>query len=189
MSGLDAYTRGRHHPRGRQQPDRLHHQPRRRLLAPPTPPTSRACCRSRSSTSTARIPRRWPRRWTWRSTSARRFHRDVIIDMWCYRKLGHNEADEPSFTQPIMYKAIAGRPPARVAYLEHFARADAAAARRRSPPPTPRPSPPRSGRRCEQALVSRARAAAAAAAQHLRRRLVAACAAGPNRRCGTCPRR
>jgi 2-oxoglutarate dehydrogenase E1 component len=49
------------------------------------------------------------------------FHRDVIIDMWCYRKLGHNEADEPAFTQPLMYKAIAGRPPPRLAYLEHFA--------------------------------------------------------------------
>jgi 2-oxoglutarate dehydrogenase E1 component len=49
-----------------------------------------------------------------------KFHRDVIIDMWCYRKLGHNEGDEPSYTQPIMYKAIAGRPSARAAYLEGF---------------------------------------------------------------------
>jgi 2-oxoglutarate dehydrogenase E1 component len=51
------------------------------------------------------------------------FHRDVIIDMWCYRKLGHNEADEPSFTQPIMYRAIAGRASPRAFYLEHFTRA------------------------------------------------------------------
>jgi 2-oxoglutarate dehydrogenase E1 component len=44
------------------------------------------------------------------------FHRDIVIDMWCYRRFGHNEGDEPSFTQPIMYANIRKHPPVSAVY-------------------------------------------------------------------------
>jgi 2-oxoglutarate dehydrogenase E1 component len=50
-----------------------------------------------------------------------RFHRDAIIELWCYRKLGHNEGDEPSYTQPVMYRVIAHKPSIRAAYLQYDA--------------------------------------------------------------------
>jgi 2-oxoglutarate dehydrogenase E1 component len=48
------------------------------------------------------------------------FQRDVVIDMYSYRRLGHNEADEPSFTQPLIYQAIEKRPTIRDSYLKHL---------------------------------------------------------------------
>jgi 2-oxoglutarate dehydrogenase E1 component len=45
-----------------------------------------------------------------------RFHRDIVIDMWCYRRFGHNEGDEPSFTQPLMYANIRKHPPVSAVY-------------------------------------------------------------------------
>ena len=48
------------------------------------------------------------------------FHRDVFIDVLCYRKYGHNEGDEPRFTQPLLYKAIAAHPNPREIYANHL---------------------------------------------------------------------
>ncbi len=51
-----------------------------------------------------------------------KFKRDVVIDMWCYRRFGHNESDEPSFTQPLMYAAIAKHPPVSELYAARLVR-------------------------------------------------------------------
>ena len=50
----------------------------------------------------------------WRQT----FHQDVFIDMYCFRKWGHNEGDEPSFTQPLLYDAIRKHKSAKAQYCE-----------------------------------------------------------------------
>ena len=47
-----------------------------------------------------------------------KFHEDVVIDMICYRRLGHNEGDDPSYTQPLMYKKIEARRSVRKLYTE-----------------------------------------------------------------------
>ncbi|GAA4724043.1 2-oxoglutarate dehydrogenase E1 component [Sphingomonas lutea] len=48
------------------------------------------------------------------------FNRDIVIDMWCYRRFGHNEGDEPSFTQPLMYAAIKKQPPISEIYAKQL---------------------------------------------------------------------
>jgi 2-oxoglutarate dehydrogenase E1 component len=48
------------------------------------------------------------------------FQRDVIVDVYGYRRLGHNEGDEPSFTQPVLYRAIEKRKSVREGYLDHL---------------------------------------------------------------------
>src|SRR5204863_3509650 len=48
------------------------------------------------------------------------FHSDVFVDMVCYRKHGHNEGDDPKFTQPKMYALIDKHPNAREVYVKYL---------------------------------------------------------------------
>jgi 2-oxoglutarate dehydrogenase E1 component len=48
------------------------------------------------------------------------FGKDVVVDMWCYRKHGHNESDEPAFTQPAMYEVIRKKRPISAVYSEQL---------------------------------------------------------------------
>jgi 2-oxoglutarate dehydrogenase E1 component len=46
------------------------------------------------------------------------FHKDVVVDMWCYRRHGHNEGDDPSYTQPLMYRRIDEHASVRNRYVD-----------------------------------------------------------------------
>ncbi len=48
------------------------------------------------------------------------FGRDVIVDMYCYRRRGHNESDEPEFTQPVLYRQIKRKPSVRDSYRDRL---------------------------------------------------------------------
>jgi multifunctional 2-oxoglutarate metabolism enzyme len=53
----------------------------------------------------------------------RRFNKDVVLDIFCYRRHGHNEADEPGYTQPLLYKKIKERPSILTLYAQKLERA------------------------------------------------------------------
>ena len=122
LSGLSGLPHRRHRAPGHQQPARLHHRagvgpylgvPDRRgqdgagahLPRERRRPRGRACGPPASPSS-------------FRQT----FHKDVVIDLVCYRKHGHNEGDDPSYTQPLMYQRIDAKRSVRKLYTETLVR-------------------------------------------------------------------
>lgn len=63
-------------------------------------------------TRVARLASRW----------RERFHKDVLVDLVCYRRYGHNELDEPRFTQPRIYTAVEAHPPLRDSFVQSLGR-------------------------------------------------------------------
>ena len=106
MSQLIGYRTGGTVHVDRQQPDRLHHRSGARLFRPLLHRCREMRSRRRSCTSTATIRKRWCGARAWPPSSAWQFGTDIVLDIVCYRRHGHNETDEPAFTQPIMYRAI-----------------------------------------------------------------------------------
>ncbi len=119
MMRLDGYTVGGTLHVDHQQPDRLHHLPARLL-------------QRRYCTDVAKMVEcpifhvngDDPEACAWVAKIAldyrQAFGDDVVIDFWCYRRHGHNEADEPAFTQPLMYQRIKAQQPTLARYRDHL---------------------------------------------------------------------
>ena len=110
-----AQTRGygtrRHAAHRHQQPDRLHDLGSARLALDAVLHRRRQDDRGAGAARERRRPRgRRPVQRSSRSTTGRQFNKDVVVDIVCFRKLGHNEQDTPAVTQPLMYKTIAEAP-------------------------------------------------------------------------------
>ena len=68
------------------------------------------------------------------------FGRDALIDLIGYRRFGHNETDEPAYTQPLMYERIKKHPPVRKLYADRLVGRRRGHARRRPSAWPPRPT-------------------------------------------------
>ena len=206
----------RHDPHHRQQPARVHGRRRTSRTARATRAAWPAASRSRSSHVNADDPVACLEAARLASAYRARFGRDFLIDLVGYRRYGHNEGDEPAFTQPLMYKTVAvasdrardcarGRwssrarspPEAPTRWCKkHFDALEqalrVAQAGTGFVPPMPEPPPPRRGgagrdRRAARAAARAQRRAAARARRASRCTASSNAAASGARRCSPIP--
>ncbi len=123
LSQLDGYTHRRHHPPVINNQIGFTTLPRRFAL-------HALRDRRRAHGAGAHLPRQRRRSRSLPSASLQmafdyrqQFKKDVVIDMICYRRHGHNEGDDPAYTQPIMYRKIKEQPSVAVLYGERLVRA------------------------------------------------------------------
>ena len=166
LQALDGYTHRRHGPHHHQQPARLHDRPERRALDALRVGPREGLRRPDHPRERRRRGGVRSRRSAWRWRSAQTFGRDALIDLIGYRRFGHNETDEPAYTQPLMYEKIKKHPPVRKLYAEQarrpraWSRAEEAEriAARRLPAGRRRPTPSSRSRWRGAARDRRARA-------------------------------
>ena len=110
LSELTGLPHRRHGAFHRQQPDRLYHRPAAARSSPYPSDVAKGIqapifhVNGDDPEAVVACGRASP------PNSASAFKKDVVLDMFCYRRHGHNEGDEPAFTQPMMYRTIAAPP-------------------------------------------------------------------------------
>ena len=110
----------RHHPYRREQPDRLHHRAAVFSRSSPYPTDIALMVEAPIFHVNGDDPEAVVHAARVATEFRQKFHKDVVIDIFCYRRFGHNEGDEPMFTNPVMYTRIKSQKTTLQLYTERL---------------------------------------------------------------------